>query len=113
MEPLNKKQRQAASDRVTADFRERCRGFDPPRQAVLEASAERTSKCGKCQGEVRAVMQGASKSDGYMSDLDIKITLFCRVAECGWTVTQWRPWSKSKPKEIEHAECDDAGGSQA
>ena len=100
MEPLNKKQRQRLSDRATAAFRERCRGFDPPRDSDLEASAERTSKCGKCQGEVRAVIQDACKSDGYMSDLEFKLTLFCRNAECGWTVTQWRPWSKSQPKEI-------------
>ncbi len=100
MEPLTKRQRQAASDRVTADFRERCRRFDPPRQADLEATVERTSKCGKCQGEVRAVMQEASKSGDYTTDLDIKITLFCRGAECGWTVTQWRPWSRSQPKEL-------------
>lgn len=100
MEPLSEKRRQEDNRRQHEQWLESFKGFEAPNQAVLEGSVESNSKCGKCDGKVRAVCLQAQKADGVVHDLDILVSLHCRDAKCEWKSTQWRPWSRHEPKEL-------------
>lgn len=69
-------------------------------QSALEASVEGNTKCGKCKGGVRAQCVDSQDGDGLTSDLEIKVSLYCRDAACGWQTIQWRPWKVGSPKEL-------------
>lgn len=73
---------------------------DPPSREVLEGVVEDTTKCGKCQGGVRAVMEQVQPSEAFAIDLEILVSLNCRDAACGWTARQWRTWVRTKPLEL-------------
>lgn len=75
-------------------------GLAQGHQAALEACVEANTKCGKCKGGVRAMCADSAPADGLTADLEIKVTLLCRDAACGWQANQWRPWRASAPKEL-------------
>lgn len=74
--------------------------MEPPPAEELEKSVESSSKCRKCEGEVRASIMGAEDGDGISSDLELVVTVYCPKPECGHMETQYRPWSSRNPKEL-------------
>lgn len=73
-----------------------------PDRGTLEATLEANETCPKCKGKVRAICDGfePSKTPDASQDAEIRVTLYCRNAACGWQDTQYRPWSAGKPSEI-------------
>lgn len=69
-------------------------------QSALEACVEGNTKCLKCKGGIRAQCMDSHDGDGLTSDLEIKVSLYCRDAACGWQSIQWRPWKVGSPKEL-------------
>lgn len=67
---------------------------------ALEAHVEKTAKCGKCGGGVRAMCGEIARPSSILYDADILVTLYCRDPKCEWRASQWRPWSRSKPEEL-------------
>lgn len=67
---------------------------------ALEAAVEKTSKCGKCGGGIRAICGEIAGPSSVLYDADILVTLYCRDSKCEWRSCQWRPWSKLKPEEL-------------
>lgn len=76
------------------------KSYAPPERSALEKAVEDTTKCAKCQGGVRAVLEDCNPSNTFAYDLDILVSINCRDAACGWTSKQWRPWVRTKPLEL-------------
>jgi len=97
----DKKEREAYSRNLAADAKAALAAKREPVREDLEAVLEANEKCPTCGGGIRAIcdeMEPTDKTSGY--DYDIKTTLFCRNAACGWQTMQYRPWNSIKPKEI-------------
>lgn len=69
-------------------------------QSALEACVEANTKCGKCSGLVRAQCMDSQDGNNLTCDLEIKVSIYCRDAVCGWQSMQWRPWRAAAPKEL-------------
>lgn len=100
MDPAVKRIRDEISGRAE-DRKAQRESDDLPEKADLEAIIEGNTKCAKCDGKIRALIEEAQPGKGGMgSDADFKVSIYCPAAGCGWKVTQWRPWSKARPKEL-------------
>ena len=69
-------------------------------QRALEACVEAGTKCKKCSGSVRAQCVDSQEGNSLTCDLEIKVSIYCRDAACGWQCEQWRPWRAAAPKEL-------------
>ena len=97
--PTNKKLQAVFQQRWKA-FLGDMKNYEPPDQAVLQESVEKSAKCGKCAGWVRAVLVDVQPSSAFAFDLEILVSLNCRDAACAWTANQWRTWVRTKPTEL-------------
>ena len=88
------------NERALDDLKRVFSEFDSPDQVTIERSVESSTRCGKCQKSVRALILEVEKGDGVQSTLDMLVKIYCMDAECDWLVEQWRPWSKSRPKDL-------------
>jgi len=96
-----KKEKEAYRKNQREDLRAAMSRKPEPDRAVLEAALEAREKCGKCGGKIRAMCDAEEKLTGPSTfDTEVHTTLYCRTPSCGWSVTQFRPWSSSKPEEI-------------
>lgn len=102
LEPPTAKRRREAAELYFAEFRKRLVGFELPEawETQLEAGIESREKCRACSGQVRAVVENVEKGESFLSDLEVKVYLYCPGAECRWSATQWRPWRKGKPLDL-------------
>lgn len=90
-----------AKNQLLQNIKDKMKSYDPPSQADLEKSVEENTKCGKCDGPVRAVCDDAQPADSFtLADLEIRTIIYCRDARCGKTEVQWRPWMRGQPKEL-------------
>lgn len=99
--PHEKKEELAYRENQKAELKARVSARPEPDRNALEATLEANEKCGKCGGKIRAICDEFDPTAADAScDAEIKVTLFCRVASCGWQVTQFRSWRASKPEQI-------------
>jgi len=98
---LPKKEREALTRNQIAELRENMTREPEPARDDLEKTLEANEKCATCQGAVRAICDGWEPTRADITcDGEVRTTLYCRNAACGWTVTQYRPWCARSPKEI-------------
>lgn len=100
MEPMSKAQRELARQAGLEKFRTGIKGYSLPRKEDLEAAVERNAKCGKCAGEIRAMIERVEASEAFAVDQEMLVRLYCRKASCGWTAAQWRTWVRTRPNEL-------------
>lgn len=92
--------RKARFDAAIKEFSTRFKEYKEPNWAALQGSVEAGTVCGKCRGEIRAVLADVQPSQTFATDLDVLVSMNCRNAECGWTCNQWRTWVRTKPTEL-------------
>jgi len=97
--PSERKLKENFERRMKA-FAQEFKEYEPPTREALETAVEDTTKCGKCAGGVRAVMENVQPSNAFAYDLEILVSLNCRDGACGWTARQWRTWVRTKPLEL-------------
>lgn len=82
------------------DWKRTFKEYAPPERADLERIVEEGTKCGKCSGAVRALMEEVQPGQSFATDLEILFSIDCRDAACGWQVRQWRTWNRANPRTL-------------
>jgi bacterioferritin-associated ferredoxin len=83
-----------------AEFVHSVKDYEPPVKEELEKSVEDGTKCGKCGCGVRALIEEVQESRAFANDLDMLVDITCRDAACAWQARQWRPWVRTRRKEL-------------
>jgi hypothetical protein len=96
------KQEEKEKEQRKAWLREQLTARPEPDRGRLEKTLEANETCPQCKGKVRAICDSyePTKEPDASMDAEIRVTLYCRNAVCGWQVTQIRPWRAGKPDEI-------------
>jgi len=94
------KQIQARARLRYEEWRETFKAYEPPERAELEKLVEDATRCKKCSGPVRSLMEQAQPGQSFATDIEILFMVECRDAACAWQERQWRGWNRAAPRTI-------------